>query len=543
MNSRSVGTTPDQSSAATVDMTAPSKRRQSHDTVLVLDFGGQYALLIARRIRECNVYSELVPHTITAEEAGAHNVKGVVLSGGPASVFESDAPRIPQWILESDLPVLGICYGMQALTHQLGGEVAPGAHREYGPADLHITRATGMGDALFQGLSKDIPVWMSHGDRINATPSNFATIATTDNSPIAAMGDKAGRIGLQFHPEVAHTPGGTQIIRNFLLNVCHAEPTWTATSFIDQSIETLRSTIGNGRVICGLSGGVDSSVTAVLLDRAVGAQLTCIFVDNGLLRRGEADWVVETFGNRLGMALRKADSSERFLARLERVTDPEKKRQIIGDEFMRTFNDEALAVDGVRFLAQGTLYPDVIESGGTGSKTAARIKTHHNVGFHRDLLMFDLVEPLRLLFKDEVREVGASLDLPEDLLWRHPFPGPGLAVRILGAVTRERLDRLRAADAIFEDEIRSAGLYRDLWQSFATLLDSRSVGVMGDFRTYGEIVALRAVTSQDAMTADWARLPHDLLARTSNRIVNEVEGVNRVLYDITSKPPATIELE
>ncbi len=514
-----------------------------HDTVLVLDYGSQYALLLVRRIREARVYSELVPHTLTRDEAMRYRLKGVILSGGPASVYEDGAPQLPDWVIESGVPVLGVCYGMQLLTHALGGKVAPSTHREYGMATVSQQRNGSQGSVLFRDLAGEFPVWMSHGDRIEELPPGFRVLASSPNSPVAAMGDQSGRFGIQFHPEVVHTPDGSRILRNFLFNVCGAQPDWTPAHFVSDTVAALRQQIGDGGVILGLSGGVDSNVTAALLGRAVGDQLTCIFVDNGLLRLGEAEWVPDTFQRQLGIRVRVAHAADRFLARLEGVAEPERKRQIIGDEFMRVFNEEAMSIPDVRFLAQGTLYPDVIESAGTGSETAARIKTHHNVGFDRDLLMFDLVEPLRYLFKDEVREVGMELGLPEELVWRQPFPGPGLAVRILGPITRPRLEVLRQADAIFDQEIRSAGLYRDLWQSFAVLLESRSVGVMGDYRTYGEVVALRAVTSQDAMTADWARLPYDLLARVSSRIVNEVRGVNRVVYDVTSKPPSTIEWE
>jgi GMP synthase (glutamine-hydrolysing) len=510
------------------------------DAVAVIDFGSQYSQLIARRVREHHVYCELIPHDAAEERVRGLNPRGFILSGGPASVYAPDAPLIPHYVLNSGKPILGICYGMQLLAHQLGGEVEPGTKREYGPAVVHV------GDppaAIFRGLPPEFAVWMSHGDVVRRLPPGFCSAATSDNSPTAAMWNGDGLIGLQFHPEVVHTSFGTQLLGNFLTEVCGCTGNWTTASFVEQAIETMRAQVGQGRVICALSGGVDSAVVAVLAHRALGDQLTCIFVDNGLLRRGEPQRVVDTFEKHLGMRLVHVDAVDSFLARLAGVVDPEEKRRIVGDEFISIFAQEARRLGHIDFLAQGTLYPDVIESTSHDTASAAsRIKTHHNVGLPENL-PFRLIEPLRYLFKDEVREVGAALGLPEEIVWRHPFPGPGLSIRVLGDVTRERLETLRAADAIVMDEVRAAGLYRQLWQSFAVLTPLRTVGVMGDYRTYGNVVALRMVSSQDAMTADWARVPYDLLATLSSRIVNEVPDVNRVVYDITSKPPGTIEWE
>ncbi|MDI3341253.1 MAG: glutamine-hydrolyzing GMP synthase [Sphaerobacter sp.] len=509
------------------------------DAVVVLDFGSQYAQLIARRVREANVYCEVFPFDATWEQVAHLRPRGVILSGGPASVYEPGAPQLPAWVLEQGLPVLGICYGMQLLAHALGGRVAPAAEREYGPATIEITSA----HPIFADLPTRLDVWMSHGDRIEALPDGFEALARSANSPYAAMG-RANLIGLQFHPEVAHTPLGGTILRNFLYDVCGCAGTWTPASFIDNAIEQIRARVGRDRVLLALSGGVDSSVTAALIHRAVGDQLTPIFVNTGLLREGEPETVREVFGRHFNMQLVYVDATERFLARLAGVTDPEQKRRIIGDEFVRVFEDAAAQHGPFRFLAQGTLYPDVIESATTsGSAAAAKIKTHHNVGGLPEDLRFELLEPVRALFKDEVRAVGRLLGLPDEIVQRQPFPGPGLAVRILGEVTAERLATLRRADAIVRQEIEAAGLADDVWQFFAILLPVRSTGVMGDQRTYAHVCAIRAVTSEDAMTADWARLPHDLLARMSNRIVNEVPGINRVVYDVTSKPPATIEWE
>ena len=512
----------------------------SQQTVVIIDFGSQYSRLIARRIREANVYCELIPHTAAWETVEPLNPVGVVLSGGPASVYEVDAPLAPDWVYESGLPVLGICYGMQAIVHQLGGAVAPGTHREYGYAEL---QRDGDGDGIFAMIPSSTQVWMSHGDNITRLPEGFRALAHTANSPIAALGDDRGRIGFQFHPEVVHTPLGSQLIRNFLYRVCGSSGLWTSGNFVSSAVSAVRDQVGGGKVICALSGGVDSAVAASLVHRAIGDQLTCIFVNNGLLRHMEAQRVRETFQKHMAMNLVYVDASENFLAALRDVVDPETKRKIIGAEFINVFESEASALGSVDFLAQGTLYPDVIESQAPGDEVSAKIKSHHNVGGLPEHMRMDLVEPLRFLFKDEVREVGLELSLPQEIVHRQPFPGPGLAIRIIGAVTYEKLEVLRAADRIVEEEVERSGLTDELWQSFAVLTDSRSVGVTGDFRTYGNVIAIRAVTSDDAMTADWARIPHEVLARMSGRIANEVPDVNRVVYDITSKPPGTIEWE
>ncbi len=513
----------------------------SAETIIVLDFGGQTSRLIARRVRECHVYSEFLPHDTPWEEIVRRKPRGIILSGSPSSVYDENAPRCDERVFSGEIPVLGICYGLQLLTHELGGKVEPFQKREFGAAELRVVE----GDSpLFRKLSGELQVWMSHGDAVASLPPGFHAVASTSNSPLAAIDN--GRIaGIQFHPEVLHTPQGTDILRNFLFEYCGCHGTWTAGSIAHEAIERIREQVGSQRVLCALSGGVDSSVVALLLNEAIGDRLVCVFVDNGLLRKDEAQQVIETFGRHYHLNLVHVDASDRFLNRLAGVEDPEEKRKIIGDEFIRVFMAEVDSprVGTVDFLAQGTLYPDVIESTSHDTTAAHKIKTHHNVGGLPKDMPFKLVEPLRYLFKDEVREVGLQLGLPEDMVWRQPFPGPGLAVRVIGEVTRQRLDTLREADAIVEQEIRAAGLYRDLWQSFAVLTPLRSVGVMGDARTYSNVVAVRAVTSQDAMTADWARLPHELLARISNRIVNEVGGVNRVVYDITSKPPGTIEWE
>ncbi len=510
------------------------------ETLIVIDFGSQYSLLITRRVRECNVYCELVSHDTPWEKIAPLKPKGFILSGGPASVYQPNAPLAPAYIYESHLPVLGICYGMQAITHQLGGRVAPGTKQEYGHAVLHLSDEK---SPLFAGLDSSAPVWMSHGDRIEEMPPGFNALAYTENSPIAVMGNDQGIYGLQFHPEVAHTPQGKTILKNFAYLICGCQGNWTMGNFITESIARIREQVGSGKVISALSGGVDSAVVSNLIHRAIGNQITCIFVDNGLLRREEAERESKVFRANLGMNIIHVDATERFLGRLKGVIDPEMKRKVIGDEFIHVFEEEANKIGKVDFLAQGTLYPDVIESAASGSTASAKIKTHHNVGGLPAKMKLTLIEPLRYLFKDEVRKVGLELGMPEEMVWRQPFPGPGLAIRIIGEVTKEKLEILRSADFIVMNEIKKAKLYYQLWQCFAVLTDVKSVGVQGDYRTYGYLVAFRAVTSEDAMTADWARLPYDFLARISNRIVNEVPGVNRVVYDITSKPPSTIEWE
>ena len=510
------------------------------DTVVILDFGSQFAQLIARRVRELNVYSELLPHDTPWAEIERRKPKAIILSGGPASVYDEGAPLVDPAIWAGGIPVLGICYGLQLMAHQLGGEVVPSAKREYGPASIQITSA----DGLFRGMDRQQPVWMSHGDAILRPPAGFTATAQSESTAYAGLADPSRNLyGIQFHPEVVHTPGGRDLLRNFLVEIAGVNPTWTPANFVETAIADIRSRVGEGKVICALSGGVDSAVAARLVHRAIGDQLTCIYVDHGLMRKRESELLRATFAETLGMRLVMVDARDRFLARLAGVEDPEEKRRIIGDEFIRVFEEEAAGLGQIDFLTQGTLYPDVIESKTSETKAAAKIKTHHNVGGLPADLRFSLIEPLRYLFKDEVRRVGTELGLPDAIVLRQPFPGPGLAIRILGEVTVERLDTLREADWIVIDEIKSAGLYRSLWQSFAILTPVRSVGVMGDGRTYANVVAVRAVTSDDGMTADWARLPYDLLAKISSRIVNEVPGVNRVVYDISSKPPATIEWE
>ena len=510
------------------------------ESVLVIDFGSQYSRLIARRIRESKVYCEIIPYSATWDSVKDLNPRGVVLSGGPASVYDSDPPLAPSWVYECGLPILGICYGMQVMVHQLGGKVAPATKREYGHAVLHQNSTD---EPLLHGLPSSIPVWMSHADQITELPPGFNAKAYTDNAPVAVTANDQGMLGIQFHPEVAHTPHGVDIINNFLYKICGMGELWTSGNFVSESVDRIKAQVGDGKVICALSGGVDSAVAATLVHKAVGDQLTCIFVNNGLMRKEEPDRVKTTFEKYLNVNLIFSESTERFLSSLKGIVDPEQKRKIIGSEFINVFDEEAARLGQVDFLTQGTLYPDVIESASPENSVSATIKTHHNVGGLPEHMKLELVEPLRYLFKDEVREVGLELGLPEEMVYRQPFPGPGLAIRIMGEVTHDKLEILRAADWIVMDEIKANNLYRELWQTFAVLTGSRSVGVTGDFRTYGHVIAIRAVKSDDAMTADWARLPYDVLASISSRIANEVPDVNRVVFDITSKPPGTIEWE
>ncbi|GGE85693.1 GMP synthase (glutamine-hydrolyzing) [Priestia taiwanensis] len=511
--------------------------QKKQDMIVVLDFGSQYNQLIARRIREFGVYSELHPHTITAEEIKKMNPKGIIFSGGPNSVYGENAFFCDEAIFDLGLPILGICYGMQLMTQHFGGKVERADHREYGKAILNVNNDS----ALYGDLPKEQVVWMSHGDKVTQQPEGFVVDSTSESCPIAGMSNvERNFYGVQFHPEVQHSEHGIALIRNFVFNVCGAESTWTMGSYIDMQVEKIREQVGDKKVLCALSGGVDSSVVAVLINRAIGDQLTCIFVDHGLLRKNEAEQVMEMFGGDFHINVIKVDAKERFMEKLNGVSDPEQKRKIIGNEFIYVFDDEAAKLDGIEFLAQGTLYTDIIES---GTATAQTIKSHHNVGGLPEDMQFQLIEPLNTLFKDEVRALGIELGMPEEMVWRQPFPGPGLGIRVLGEVTEEKLEIVRESDAILREEIKKAGLERDIWQYFTALPNMKSVGVMGDERTYDYTVGVRAVTSIDGMTSDWARIPWDILEKISVRIVNEVKHVNRVVYDITSKPPATIEWE
>ncbi|SFF96490.1 GMP synthase (glutamine-hydrolysing) [Desulfotomaculum arcticum] len=507
------------------------------EMVVVLDFGGQYSQLIARRIRELNVFCEMLPYNTALDEIRAKNPRGIVFSGGPSSVYQEGAPVIDPGVYELQIPILGICYGLQLMTFQLGGKVLRAERREYGHAEISILEEQG----LLGCMGERSQCWMSHGDMVETPPPGFVVLARTETAPVAAMADpERGLYAVQFHPEVVHTPKGQDVFRHFLFDICGCTGSWNMGSFIEQTVSEIKEQVGDKKVLCALSGGVDSSVAAVLVHKAIGDQLTCVFVNHGLLRKGEAESVLEVFRNQFNINLVYADASERFLTKLNGVTDPERKRKIIGEEFIRVFEDEAGKIGEIDFLVQGTLYPDVVES---GTATAAVIKSHHNVGGLPEDMRLALIEPLRWLFKDEVRRVGEELGMPASVVWRQPFPGPGLAVRILGEITPERIALLQEADAIVTEEIARAGLDREIWQYFAVLPNLFSVGVMGDERTYAQTVAIRAVYSNDGMTADWAKIPHDVLGRISNRIVNEVKGINRVVYDITSKPPGTIEWE
>jgi len=519
---------------------APAESGRRHERVLILDFGSQYTQLIARRVRECGVYSEIVPHTISPADLAAGRPAAIILSGGPASVTEAGSPTCDAGLLRLGIPVLGICYGLQLMAKMLGGRVLAAERREYGHAVLQVLKR----QDLFVGLGSRLQVWMSHGDQVAEVPKGFEIIARTPTAPVAAMANARKRLyGLQFHPEVVHTPKGLEILRNFLFRAAKCRGGWTAQSFIATAVEQVRRTVGDGRVLCATSGGVDSSVLAALLHRAIGDRLDCVFINNGLLRKNEAANVRRKFRDHLGIHVHCVDASQQFLKRLRNVASPERKRRIIGNVFIRVFEREARRLGAPAFLAQGTLYPDVIESRSARGGPSATIKTHHNVGGLPSNLRFKLIEPFRYLFKDEVRRVGEQLGLPPEIVWRHPFPGPGLAVRIVGPVNLRKLKILREADAIFLEELHRAGLYRKIWQALSVLLPVKAVGVMGDERTYANVIALRAVTSRDGMTADWARLPHPVLARIATRITNEVKGVNRVVYDTSSKPPSTIEWE
>lgn len=516
---------------------------QKHDLVVVLDFGAQYSMLIARRVRECNIYCEVLPHDVSVAELKKRHVKGIIVSGGPASVYEKGAPKADPELWNCGIPILGICYGLQLMAKDLSGKVKQEKKREYGKAGLTIDDKT----SIFAGLPKHIQSWMSHGDTVISLPAGFKTLAHTANTPFAAIGNPEKKLfGVQFHPEVVHTPKGIEILKNFVYIICNCKPTWTTSNFIRESVKEIKATVGKKKILCALSGGVDSTTVSALAHKAIGSQLTCMFIDQGFMRKNEARHIVELFTKYFKIDLIHIDASKRFFEKLKGVTDPEKKRKIIGENFIRTFEEESKKLGNIPFLAQGTLYPDVIESavpGTTTGRVAKKIKTHHNVGGLPEKMGFKLVEPLRFLFKDEVRALGIELGVPEEIISRQPFPGPGLAIRIIGGLTPERVKILQDVDDIVVSEIKAAGLYKKLWQSFAVLLPIRTVGVMGDKRTYLNTIAIRAVNSTDAMTADWARLPYDLLEKISNRIVNETPKINRVVYDVSSKPPSTIEWE